>query len=149
MSSCGENFFQPGLREVLCADAAGIKSNDNPSRKPVANLGCALGAHTGCQAFPLRRSHFDPRMPTSTSEKTCEEGWHSFAKGYFTTRRLRKEKARAVVHPGRIREKIDLANHTGRRFRRKRHARRFHGLAALCWSCARRNKQFCLARWDL
>src|SRR5258708_6054385 len=89
MSSCGENLFQPGLREVLCADALGIKSNDSPSRNPVANLGCALGAHTGCPTFPLRLSHFDPRMPTSTSEKTCEEGWHSFAKGYFTTRRLR------------------------------------------------------------
>src|SRR6266478_3744016 len=92
MSSCGENLFQPGLREVLCADASGIKSNDSPRKRQVANLECALEAHTGCQAFPLRRSHFDPRMPTSTSEKTCEEGWHSFAKGYFSTQRAAKKK---------------------------------------------------------
>src|SRR5260370_8276478 len=148
MSSCGENLFQPGLREVLCADASGIKSNDSPRKRQVANLECALGTRTRCRAFPLRLLHSDPRMPTSTSEKSCEEGWHSFAKAYFSTRRLRKEKARAVVHPSLIREKIDLANHAGRRFRRKRHAGRVRGLAALCGSCARRNNRFCLAGWD-
>src|SRR6267154_1524862 len=150
MSSCGENLFQPGLREVLCADASGIKSNDSPSRKPAANLECALGTRTltRCRALPLRLSHSDPRMPTSTSEETFEEGWHSSTKGYFSTRGLGKEKARAVVHPGLIREKIDLANHARRRFRRKRHARRVRSLAALRRSGARSNNWFCLARWD-
>src|SRR5438132_529124 len=101
MSSCGENLFQPGLREVLCADASGIKNSDSPRKKAVANLGWALGAHFRRLAFRLRLSHFDAWMHTSTSDKTCEEGWHSSAKGYSSTRRLRKEKARAVIHPGR------------------------------------------------
>src|SRR6267154_1626736 len=150
MSSCGENLFQPGLREVLCADASGIKSNDSPSRKPAANLECALGTRTltRCRALPLRLSHSDPRMPTSTSEETFEEGWHSSTKGYFSTRGLGKEKARAVVHPGLIREKTDLANHARRRFRRKRHARRVRSLAALRGGGARSNSWFYLARWD-
>src|SRR5258706_983732 len=59
-----------------------------------------------------------------------------------------EEKARAVVHPGLIREKIDLANHARRRFRRERHARRVRSLAALRGSGARSNNWFCLARWD-
>lgn len=45
-------------------------------------------------------------MLTMTSEKSCEEGWHSSVKGYFSTRVTPKEKARAVIHPGEIREKM-------------------------------------------
>src|SRR5260370_41456285 len=94
MSSCGENLFQPGLREVLCADASGIKSKDRPRKKPAANPRCVLGAQRTPLASPLIVSHFDSRMLTSTSETSYEEGWHSSAKGYFSTRRLRKEKPR-------------------------------------------------------
>src|SRR5260370_34709930 len=95
-----EKRFLPGLKDVRVDDAPGIKTNDKPKKNRTANLRCALGAPSRFLAFPVRVSHFDPRVLTSTSEKSCEEGWHSSAKGYFSTRSLRKEKAEAAVDAG-------------------------------------------------
>jgi hypothetical protein len=47
-------------------------------------------------------------MLTTTSEKLYEAGWQSSIQGYFSTRWGRKEKARAVIHPGFFKEKENL-----------------------------------------
>jgi hypothetical protein len=47
-------------------------------------------------------------MLTTTSEKFYEAGWQSPIQGYSSTRWGRKEKARAVIHPGDIKEKREL-----------------------------------------
>src|SRR5258708_39165140 len=65
-------------------------------------------------------------MLTTTSEKLYEAGWQSSIQGYFSTRWGRKEKARAVIRPGGIKEKrkFDLASHARHGLRRKCHGGR-------------------------
>src|ERR1700682_2281268 len=89
-------------------------------------------------------------MLTTTSEKLYEAGWQSSIQGYSSTRRGRKEKARAVIHPGFLKEKrkFDLASHARHGLRRKCHGGRLHRSAALCGNGARGRDRFHLARWD-